>query len=68
MFGGGALPEVVAANEACDEGRGRMFVHRLGIGKLLDMTVEHDGDAVGHRHGFFLVVRDEHEGDAESCL
>ena len=45
-----------------------MLVDRFGVGELLDVTVEHDRDAVAHRHGFFLIVRDEHERNSESCL
>ncbi len=45
-----------------------MFVHGLGVGDLFDVTVEHDGDAVAHRHRFFLVVRDEDECDSKSRL
>ena len=45
-----------------------MFVHRLRVGELFDVPFEHDGDAVAHTHGFFLVVGDEDEGDAEAAL
>ncbi|MFM9137811.1 MAG: ABC transporter ATP-binding protein, partial [Actinomycetota bacterium] len=44
VCGRGALPEVVASDEAGDEGRLRMFVHGLGVGELLDVAVQHDRD------------------------
>ena len=32
------------------------------------LAAAHDRDAVGHRQRFFLVVRDEHERDADLAL
>ena len=63
-----AAPEVVAADESGDERRYRSFVHRLRIAELLDVTLEHDGDAVAHAHRLFLIVGDEDERDAELAL
>src|SRR5258706_10557210 len=53
-----AAPEVVAADEPGDEGGYRSFVHRFGIAELLDVTLEHDRDAIAHAHWFFLVRPD----------
>jgi hypothetical protein len=35
---------------------------------LLDAAFVHDGDAVCQGKGFFLVVRDHQEGDANAAL
>ena len=35
---------------------------------LLDPPAIHHGDAVAHRHGLLLIVRDEHKCDPERLL
>lgn len=45
---------------------GRSYSAR-GVALLQDAAVEHR-DAVAHRHGLDLVVRDVHGGDAETAL
>ena len=45
-----------------------VFVHRLGVAQLLDVTFEHDGDPVAHPHCFFLVMGHEHERYSELAL
>lgn len=56
------------ADEIRDEGRGRLAVDLQRRANLFDHPMVHDDDAVCHRQGFFLVVRDHHRGDAELAL
>ena len=57
--------DVVAADEAGDEGRaGSLNTSRGGAG-LLDPAVVHHHDEVGQRHRLVLAVGDVDEGDAE---
>ena len=46
----------------------RLFVHLARGSDLLDTTVGHHGEPVGHRERFLLVVRDVDEGDPELLL
>ncbi len=64
--GGGE--DVGAAEEVGDEGGGGFAVDVLGGAELFDFAAVHDGDAVGHDQGFFLVVGDEDEGYADAVL
>src|SRR5262249_50237513 len=47
-----------AADEAPDEEVRRVVVDVLGMARLLEDAVAHDGDPVAHRHRLDLVVRD----------
>ena len=60
--------DVGAADKIGDEPRARPLVDFLGVADLLDPSVIEDGDPVGHRQRFALVVRDEDEGEAERVL
>ena len=51
-----------------DETRGGTFVDVLGRAALVDRAAAHHGDPVGHRQRLVLVVRDEHERDADLAL
>ena len=42
----------------------RTTVQRLRVGDLLDASVVHHADPVGHRKRFFLIVRHEYGGGA----
>ncbi len=64
----GQRDDVVAADEAGDEGGGRALEHRAGIGRLLDAAAIHHHHEVGQRHRLLLAVGDVHEGDAELGL
>ena len=68
VLGCNTLPKVVAADKSGNECRRWVLVHSLRVTELLNMSVEHDGDAVRHRHCFFLVVSYEHECDSQSAL
>ena len=46
IVGGGSLPEIVTTDESSNECRRWMLVHSLWVTQLLDMSVEHDGDAI----------------------
>ncbi|MNS63523.1 hypothetical protein D3C72_966190 [compost metagenome] len=59
---------VTLADKLGHERRGRAVVDFLRRGVLLDLAVVHHGDAVGHQHGFVLIVRDHQRGDAEVAL
>src|SRR3990172_8239581 len=57
-----------SANEARDEGVGGAVVEVVGGAHLLEQAVPQDGDPVGHRHGFDLVVGHQDGGDAQAPL
>ena len=62
------IDEGHAADEIGDK-RGRRMPVNLGRrADLIDDALVHHHDAVGHRHRFFLVVRDHDGGDAEPAL
>ncbi len=63
-----AVEDVHVADEVRDEAGVRRFVDLGRRGHLDDLAVAHDGDAVGHGHGLFLVVGDDDEGQAEVLL
>ena len=63
-----AAIEVRDAEEVGDEQRCRLLVDELRRPGLLDAAVVHHRDAIAHRERLFLVVRDEHEGDADLGL
>ena len=46
----------------------RRVVDLLGRADLLEAAAAHHRDAVGHGERLFLVVRHEHEGDADVAL
>ena len=64
----GAGEQVRHAEEVRHERRGRAFVEIRRAAELLDVPTVHDDDEVGHRHRFFLVVRDVDEGDPDVAL
>ncbi len=51
--------------EARDEGVGRIGVDLQWTADLDHRPAPHDADAVAHRHGLDLVVRDVHDGPAQ---
>ena len=51
-----------------NERRGRLVVDFLRGGVLLDLAVVHHRNAVGHQHGFVLIVGDHQRGDAQAAL
>ena len=59
---------VDAAHEVGHEERGWVAIDLQRAAHLLDATLVHDDDAVGHREGFFLVVRDHDRGHAQRAL
>jgi len=63
-----ARHDVRAADEARDERRRRAGVEHAWRVELLDPAVIEHGDAIRHRQRLALVVRDEHERDAEPPL
>jgi hypothetical protein len=56
------------ADKACHKQVCGLLVHLFRGPELLQFTLMHDGDAVGHRHGFELVVRHIDEGLAEPAV
>ena len=62
------LDDVRAADEIRDESGAGSLVDFLRLADLLDPPMVEDGDPVGHRQGFTLVVRDEDEGEAKRVL
>ena len=60
--------DVERADEGGDEAGARVVVDLERRADLLDPTLVHDDDAVGHRQRFFLVVGDVDGGDAECAL
>ena len=68
VFSSDAGPKVVAANETSHKSGCRVLVHGFWITQLFDVAIEHDGNAVRHRHGFFLIVGDEYKSDPQATL
>ncbi len=62
------LEHVDVADELGDELAVRILVDVLRRADLDDLARVHDADARRQRHRLFLVVRDDHEGDAELLL
>lgn len=58
------VEEVGLAQEVGDEARGGTVVEGAGLADLCDVAHVEDGDLVGHREGFFLIVGDIDGGDA----
>ena len=66
LFGGhDAVIDIRFADEVGNEGIGRLVVDFFGGADLLDFAIAHDDDFIRHREGFFLVMGDVDEGDAE---
>ena len=64
----GLLQQIDLADEVGDEARARALVDLGRRADLLDPALVHHGDAVAHRQRLFLVVRHEHQRDAEPPL
>src|SRR6516165_1255722 len=60
--------EVAVADEFPDEAVGRPVVDVERRSNLFDLAVAEHGDAIGHRHGLGLVVRDVDHGDADLAM
>ena len=60
--------QVRRAEEGGDEARRRARVQLVRPADLEQAAEIHHADAIGEREGFFLVVRDQHGGDAELAL
>ena len=56
------------ADELGDERRGRLVVDFLRGRVLLDLAVVHHRNAVGHEHGFVLIVGNHQCGDTQLAL
>src|SRR5690606_5203657 len=50
-----AFQKVGITDEISDKTGGRTFVDFVPRSQLLDLTLVHDHDSVGHGHGFFLI-------------
>ena len=59
------MKKLPAAHELGDERRERVFENCRGGVHLFDLAAVHHRHAVAHGQGFFLVVGDEDEGDAQ---
>src|SRR5690606_28587713 len=57
--------QIDVTDEVSDEPVARVLVNFLGRAHLQHAAFAHDGDAAGHGHGFFLIVRDHHHGHAD---
>ena len=62
------VDDVVAADEAGDEGGARAGEDLEGRALLLDPAVIHQDDEIGERQRLVLRMGDVHEGDAEAFL
>ena len=60
--------EICLTDELGSVSGGGMVVDFAGGGDLFEGAVAEQGDAVGKGHGFFLVVGNEKEGDADFAL
>ena len=59
------VKNVAVADEVCNECVLRLIVNILRCTDLLDISLDHDNDRVGHRKGFFLIVGNIDESDAK---
>ena len=62
------VEQVRDAEEVRDVSRSRLLVDLAGGPDLLDPALAHHREAVGHREGLFLVVRDVDEGHPDLLL
>src|SRR5438874_11034450 len=60
--------QVGLTNELRGVGGGRMRIDLARGRDLLERAVAQQRDAVGERHGFFLIMRHKEEGDADFAL
>ena len=60
-----AVKQVDVADELAHQPTGRGFVDVHRAADLLDATEVHDGDPLGHGHGFFLIVGHHDAGHAD---
>ena len=60
--------EIGPADESRGVRRGRPQINLARRGHLLQFARAHQGNAVGKRHGFVLIVRHEDEGDPHVAL
>ena len=57
--------DIALADKVRDKGIFRLIVDLLRRSHLLDITLVHDNDRVGHRERLFLVVGDIDKGDSQ---
>ncbi len=62
------LQQICVSDELRGVGGRGTVVNFARAGDLLEFSGAQQGDAIGHDHRFFLVVRDEDEGDADFAL
>ena len=65
IFHHDAVEQVDAADEIGHVAAGGRLVYLPRRADLLYAPFPHDGDAGGHAHGFFLVMRDHDASDAD---
>ncbi|MNI73833.1 hypothetical protein D3C73_1298690 [compost metagenome] len=58
---------IEVADKAGDKGVGRLLVDVSRRGQLRDTTALHDQYPIPQRHGFALVVGDEHRSHAQAA-
>ena len=63
-----AFEQIDVADEVGDPARIRLLIDFRRRRDLHEPAAIHDADAVGERHRFALVVRDDDEGEAEPAL
>ena len=66
--GHSSVQDVVVSDEPGDELAFRLFVEYFRRGDLLDAAVLEDGDAIGHGHGFLLIVGHVDDGHPQGPL
>ena len=60
-----AVNDVAVSDKVGNEGIFRLIVDVYGCTDLLDVTLVHDNDGIGHGKGFFLIVGDIDKSDAK---
>ncbi|CAM2138117.1 hypothetical protein PT2222_100127 [Paraburkholderia tropica] len=60
-----AFEQIGRADELGREAAVGEFVDFVGRADLHDAAFAHDRETIGHRHRFFLIVRDHHAGDVD---
>ena len=63
-----AAEQIGVADELRGVGGGRPVVNFPGRCNLFQFSHAQQRDAIGHDHGFFLIVSNKHEGDSDFAL
>ena len=63
-----SMDKIASPDEGCNKSCRRLQIDIFGCPELLDPAVLQDHDAIGHREGFPLVMRDEDHGSTRQAM